>query len=155
MKKYILIPIIIIFIFVLLSLSNVMKDEIKETELSFKRLDTSILKPDRIPAQNIIFFNDEEWKKFWAKYGSGIEPQINFERYIVVGIFLGGRPDPGYGVEISSVKKKGSEIKIEFIEYLPNPSKGYIQIGVYPYDIVYFPKVEGKIVFLGTKKMRE
>ncbi|MEM2951181.1 MAG: protease complex subunit PrcB family protein [Nitrososphaeria archaeon] len=132
-----------------------MTDEIKKTEINFNRLDTRQLKPDRIPAQNIIFTNKEQWKEFWAKYGSGVEPEINFEKYIAVGVFLGEKPNPGYGVEIIDIKKKGEEVKIEFIEYLPNPLKGYIQIIVYPYDIVYFPKTEGKIVFFESKKMRE
>lgn len=157
MKKYIFIPIVIIATFVLLFLiRNVMTDEMKETEINFKRLNTSEfgLKANLIPAQKIIFYKKEQWKDFWIKYGSGIEPQIDFEKYIVAGIFLGEKPNPGYGVEITKVKKVNNKIEVKFTEYLPNPNLDYPSVLVYPYDIVYFLKAERKIIFSGSQIVR-
>ncbi len=157
MKKYIFIPIVIIATFILLFLiRNVMTEEIKETEINFKRLNTGEfeLKANLIPAQRIISHNEEQWSDFWAKYGTGIEPQIDFEKYIVAGIFLGEKPNPGYGVEITKVKKVNNKIEVKFTEYLPNPNLDYPSVLVYPYDIVYFPKAKGNIIFSGSQKVR-
>lgn len=158
MKKYIFIPIVIISTFVLLFLiRNVMTDERKEIEINFKKLDTSEfeLKANLIPAQRIIFHNEEQWNDFWAKYGSGIEPQIDFKNSIVTGIFLGEKPNPGYGVELANIKKVNNKIKVEFIEYLPNPNLDYPQVLSYPHSMFYFPKVKGEFIFSGSKKVRE
>lgn len=153
MKKYILIIPALVLLFLL---KNAIANEIKEEELIFKRLNISEfkLKANLIPAQKITFHNENQWNDFWTRYGSGIEPKIDFDKYIVVGIFLGEKPSPGYGVEITKVRKARNEIIVEFIEYLPNPDLGYPGVLVYPYDIVYFPRTEGNVVFTGLKKVR-
>jgi len=154
MKIFPLISVIIILIlFTLLSTSWTKK--LKETEVSFRRLDTSTLRCEKIPPHNVIFYNKEEWGTFWVKNASNNAPEIDFTKYYVAGIFLGVRPNPGYGVEITNIKKKNNEVQIEFTEFLPNPKTRYIQVIVFPCEMIYFSKVDGKITFSGSKKVRE
>jgi hypothetical protein len=127
----------------------------QKSTIDFNRVNTSTLKSNNISPQNIIFSNNEEWKQFWAKYGTNNEPKIDFSKYYVVGIFLGAKPNPGFGVEIKSIKGKNNYIQVEYAEYLPNPLMAYAQIAVYPYDMVYFPKTEGEIIFSGSKEIRK
>ena len=98
-------------------------------------------------ANNIILTTEVEWISFCSSNGILEIPEIDFEKYMVAGVFLGVKPNPGYGVEITSIKKKNKTIFIKSLEYIPNPLEGYIQVVAYPYDIVLFPKIDGEIIF--------
>ena len=125
------------------------------TKISFREVDSKGLNPENIPAQKVIFRNQKSWESFWEKYGKEAAPQIDFTKYIVVGVFLGVKPNPGYGVEITQIQKLESEILIHIIEYIPNPKYDYPSVIVYPYHIVTFPKTEGEIVFTVEQKVRD
>lgn len=156
MKKYLLMLVIsVVFLVGLVLIMFRTSEESQITRIDFTRLDTSRLKPNLIPAQNVVFYDEREWKDFWRKYGSGAPPQIDFGRYVVAGVFLGVKPNPGFGVEIKSIEQKNNHFQIEYIEYLPSPLKGYVQVVVYPYDMVYFGKVTGEIDFVGSKIERK
>lgn len=138
-------------------IGNIMSQEAKENEISFKSLNTKEFKlmANLIPPQKIIFRDEKQWNDFWNKYGSSNKPKIDFGRFIVLGIFLGEKPCPGYGVEITKVRKIKSKIIVEFIEYLPNPELGYPAVIVYPYDIIFFLRTEGNVIFSSRKKVRD
>lgn len=127
----------------------------QETFIDFKKLNISTLKPNNVPFQNIIFSSNEDWNQFWAKYNLGNEPKIDFSKYYVAGVFLGERPNPGFGAEIKGIKKINGYIQINYVEYLPNPLYDYAQVIVYPYELVYFHKTHGKIIFSGSKEIRK
>jgi hypothetical protein len=61
------------------------------------------------PAQ-IVIRNAETWAKLWnlaiVPYSPTLRtlPPVDFSKEIVVGVFLGEKPDPGYTIEIRSSK---------------------------------------------------
>lgn len=140
--------------------SSLPLDETNQTtELPFQEIDShgfnELLNPENIPAQKVIFRDQKSWQMFWEKYGKEAAPQIDFTKYVVVGVFLGPKPNPGYGVEIAQIQKSGSEISIHIIGYIANPKYDYPSVIVYPYHIVFFPKTEGEIVFTVEQKIRD
>lgn len=118
------------------------------------RFDASTLRPETIPAQNVVISDKDKLKAFWAEYGSAVPPKLDFSKYVILGIFLGERPNPGFGVKISDIIERSDTIEVRFTEYLPNPDMGYVQVIVYPFDMVYIPKTMKRIVFSGFKKVR-
>lgn len=122
-------------------------------EINFNRITDSISVEIEQP-KNIIITSEVEWNSFCATIKKTNTFEIDFEKYVVVGVFLGEKPNPGYGVKISTVKKMKDVVFIEYVEYIPKPFDGYIQFVVYPYDIIYFPKIDKEIRFASLKKMR-
>lgn len=123
------------------------------TTLAFQEVDSRGLNPESIPAQKVVFRDQESWEVFWEKYGKETVPKIDFTKDIVVGVFLGPQPNPGYGVEITQIQKSGSQIVVKVVERIENPNFGYIAVIIYPYHIVSFPKVEGEIIFTAEQKV--
>lgn len=111
---------------------------------------------DAIPAQERVFTDLECWHSFWAKYDLDKVPKVDFRTRLVAAVFLGAKPSPGYGVEISKItydpQKKRTIIHI--VELLPDPELAYAGVIVYPADIVIFPAKSGKVQFARTKKLR-
>jgi len=123
--------------------------------IPFEEVDSAGLDLEKITAQRVVFIDNESWKMFWAKYGEGTVPQIDFADHMVVGVFLGIKPNPGYGVEITKIQKSGIEILIHVIEYIPNPKYDYPSVIAFPHHIVSFPRTEGEVVFTVEQKIRD
>lgn len=122
-------------------------------EIPFYKVDSKGLIPKSIPVQKVIYKDQESWEAFWQRYGKESPPKIDFTKYVIVGVFLGAKPNPGYRVEITQVQKADSRILIKIVEYIPNPNRIYATIVIYPYCIIYFPKTEGEIIFKVEQKI--
>lgn len=109
---------------------------------------------DAIQAQERVFTDPESWRAFWSPYGE--VPRVDFEMHHVAAVFLGAKPNPGYGVEINKIiynpRKKLTVIHV--VELLPAPEMGYGAVVVYPADIVVFPAKPGKVQFARTRRVR-
>lgn len=110
-----------------------------------------------------LFRHDDKWKSFWEKgiapYASGRwirAPEIDFSKDMVVGVFLGERPDPHYGVEIRSVKPlPDSDPPVKVVRYREirhmigvfTPS-----LPVQPFHLRKIPRFDGDVVFEPVKR---
>jgi hypothetical protein len=132
-------------------------------EVNFRRLkieevqrqtDGNVKEEDAIPAQERVFTDLNSWRAFWSRYGKGKIPEIDFKTSYVAAVFLGPRPNPGYGVKINKIsydaRKKLTLIHVK--ESLPKPAMSYIDVVVYPADIVAFPAMAGRVQFVQTKR---
>ena len=122
--------------------------------IDFKYLKTRSLRAEEVPPQEVIFSTEESWMQFWNTYGEGEVPQIDFSQYVLVGIFLGARPNSGYGVEITNIERVNDQILIRFVEYLDR-RKSTLTVIVYPYNLIRIPKISRNIIFHGSKEVRE
>jgi hypothetical protein len=115
----------------------------------------SVKEEDAIPAQERVFCDSESWHAFWAKYSKDEPPEVDFKTHQVAAVFLGAKPNSGYGVEIDRVtydpKKKQTVIHV--IELLPDPKMGYAAVIVYPSDLVVFPAHPGNVRFARDQKI--
>ena len=58
---------------------------------------------------------DAEWTALWREHSPGRPaPAVDFSREMVLGVFLGSRPTPGYGVEIAGTRQQGGELPRAF-----------------------------------------
>ncbi len=117
-------------------------------------LPTQGLRAKEVPADKLVFTRQSDWTEFWAKYGAGAAPLVDFSQWQVVGVFLGERPNPGYGVDIAGYATAGTTIEVQYTEWKPAPGMVYAQVIVHPYDIVAVP-AGGRVSFKATTKQRE
>jgi hypothetical protein len=111
---------------------------------------------DAIQAQERIFADSESWRAFWSSYGVSEVPKVNFKIHHVAAVFLGAKPNSGYGVEINRITytpRKNLTV-IHVVELLPDPQMAYLAVIVYPSDIVLFPAKPGKAQFARTRRIR-
>jgi len=76
-------------------------------------------------------------------------PEVDFEKYIVVAIFLGERSSGGYSAEILSISSGKDELVVNIKENRPNPDEIHVTAICQPFCFVKIPKPNDKqdIVF--------
>lgn len=151
------------------AISNQTRNEtssLQSQEVNFRRLkieelqrqiDGNIEEKDAIPAQERVFTDLNSWRAFWSQYSKGNIPEVDFKTSSVAAVFLGPKPNPGYGVKINriSYNSRTRLTVIHVIELLPNPKMGYAAVVVHPAEIVVFPALPGKLQFVRTRKISE
>jgi hypothetical protein len=90
----------------------------------------------------------EEWASLWRAHGSSRPlPGVDFSREMVVGVFLGSRPNAGFAVEIVGYREAGDAVVVQYREITPAPDAITAQVIVSPYDMVAIPKRAGSVTF--------
>ena len=91
---------------------------------------------------------DAEWTALWREHAPGRPaPAVDFLREMVLGVFLGNRPTPGYGVEIFGTRLQGAELVVQFRETPPPPGRILAQLITSPFVIVARPLHQGPVRF--------
>jgi hypothetical protein len=94
----------------------------------------------REPLQ-IVIRSQTEWDALWKKHVS-IEmnppppPAIDFNKQIVIGVFLGEKPTGGYDVEIIRAEQTDGALVIHYREKNPPPGGIVIQSLTQPFHII-------------------
>jgi len=120
--------------------SEIAFERLRITEVENQNRGT-VRQEDAIPAQQRVFTDADCWRAFWKKHGIKA-PDVDFRTNWAAAVFLGPKPDPGYGVQISSIaydEVKGRVI-MRVTELQPDPDMGYAAVVVYPGDVVVFRK---------------
>jgi hypothetical protein len=94
-----------------------------------------------------------EWAAVWKENGANAPlPAVDFSREMVAGVFLGGRPTAGYGVEIVRTIGNSSALVVEYVETAPPRDRITAQILTAPYHLVAIPKHDGAVTFKKVDK---
>ena len=89
-----------------------------------------------------------EWTALWRDHaGAAPAPKIDFNKRMVVAVFLGSRPSAGYAVEITGTRADGAGLVVLWTERRPESGMVAAQILTSPGHIVTVPKVTGPIRF--------
>jgi hypothetical protein len=124
----------------------------EEEKIEIVPVELTGLNARAVPAGEYVFNERETWEAFWSKHGREPAPEIDFEQYTLVAVFLGRRPNPGYSVKIVGAEEKLGETIVKVAEYLPDPGMMYAQVIVYPFDAALIPKMNNTITFNTSKK---
>jgi len=94
----------------------------------------------RAPLQ-VVARSQNEWTALWREHASGDSssrppPAIDFEKEVVVALFLGERPTGGYDVQISRAEQTNDGLIIYYREKDPPPGGMVIQALTQPFHIV-------------------
>jgi hypothetical protein len=92
-------------------------------------------------AREVVVRTAAEWDALWRAHLPARQPAaVDFSKEMVVGVFLGSKPTPGYGVTIASAAEEGGVLRVRYRETSPPPDAISAQVITHPYLIVAIPK---------------
>ncbi len=98
--------------------------------------------------RQIVIRDAQAWAALWNEHQPGVPmPPVDFTRYMVVGVFLGARPNEGHELHIIDFKTLPDQIALEYQEFLPKEGVDYFQRLVQPYALKVIPKTDTYIHF--------
>lgn len=90
----------------------------------------------------------EEWTALWRSHAPGRPlPAVDFERSMVVGVFMGTRPTAGFAVEIVGTRQDHGSLVVQYRETRPGRDTITAQIVTAPYHLVAIPRFAGDVRF--------
>jgi PrcB C-terminal len=100
----------------------------------------------REPLQTVIR-NRDDWNAFWKRHAStdtppALAPIVDFDRQMVVGIFLGEKSTGGYEVEIVRAERRDSSLYFYYREESPPPGAMVTQALTQPFHLVKIAKYQ-------------
>lgn len=105
---------------------------------------------DEKEAAELVITDMAQWQKLWKRiFKNAVCPEIDFNKYAVVAVFLGVRPTGGYNIEFGAPAGEGRQMLIPYKEIKP---KGMVtQALTQPYKLKVFEK-KGNIKLRKEKK---
>jgi protease stability complex PrcB-like protein len=89
-----------------------------------------------------------EWASLWRQHAPNRpQPSVDFSREMVVGVYLGTRPTPGFSVEVTGYREAGDGAVVLYREASPPRDLIVAQVLTFPYHLVAIPKRTGTITF--------
>jgi hypothetical protein len=91
--------------------------------MPFTSMDLSVHSAVTTP-QTVVVRDAAAWAELWARHKRNIlpplpVPQVDFSRYMVIGVFIGTRPNGCYGTTVASVYRSGRKIHVTRIDREP------------------------------------
>ena len=123
-----------------------------ETRLSIDTVEKGYRSGIREPLQ-IVIRNQDEWNAFWKRHSSTDTnplpaPIIDFDREMVVGIFLGEKSTGGYEVEIVRAERSDSSLYFYYRKKSPAAGAMVTQALTQPFHLVKVAKYQNlQIIF--------
>jgi hypothetical protein len=111
--------------------------------LEWRGSDTAITHPGQI-----VIHNDEQWIHFWTEHHPHeVSPDVDFSRYMVVGVFLGARPATLFSVEMAAFHSSPGALVIDYKEIPPPTGTFEVGVTVYPYHLKAIPRSNVPVKF--------
>lgn len=98
--------------------------------------------------RQVIARTAAEFDAFWKQHSPGREPpRINFDREMVVGVFVGSRNTAGYSVELVGAEEGQGALVVRYREVAPPKAAIVAQIITSPYFLTVLPTYAGDVRF--------
>ena len=103
----------------------------------------------QVSSERLVAVRDEaEWSRLWSAHApERPRPPVDFSTEMVVGVFAGTRPTPGYGVEIAGWREAAGIVVVAYRETAPPRDAIAAQVLTSPFAIVTIPRHPGEIAF--------
>lgn len=104
-------------------------------------------------AQDLIIDNKAAMDSIWAAHYSYLDfspepPEINFDKDIVVGVFLGEKPTTGYWVKLDSIFiENGEQIVLVSTNDKPSDDVDIVQMATQPFFMAATTKTKHNLKF--------
>lgn len=95
----------------------------------------------------LVIKDQQSWENLWQKMFRDSAPAIDFDRSMVVAIFMGLQRTGGYAVTILSAEEREGQLVISYQETVPGPGDYVTQALTAPYHIKVIPRSELPVVF--------
>jgi hypothetical protein len=89
-----------------------------------------------------------DWKTLWQQHSPDRpQPQVDFAKEMVVGVFLGSRPTAGFTIEVVGVAQKDAALVVQYRQTQPSRDAVTAQVITSPYHLVALPTFAGDVRF--------
>ena len=98
-------------------------------------------------AKQVLVRTEAELRKLWQEHAPDRPmPTVEFSREMVVGVFMGSRPNAGFSTAIVSATAANGALMVRYSENKPVSGAVTAQILTFPYHLVAIPKADVKDV---------
>ena len=98
-------------------------------------------------AKQVLVRTEAELRKLWQEHAPDRPmPKVDFSREMVVGVFMGSRPNAGFSTAIVSATAANGALMVRYSENKPVAGSVTAQILTFPYHLVAIPKADVKDV---------
>jgi hypothetical protein len=93
-------------------------------------------------AKQVLVRTDAEWTKLWQQHApSHPRPAVDFTKEMVVGLFMGSRPNAGFSTAIvSATAAPDGTLIVRYTETVPAAGSVSAQVLTFPYHLAAIPK---------------
>ena len=92
-------------------------------------------------ARQAVVRSAAEWSTLWSQHaGDRSRPAVDFDKEMVVAVFLGTRPTAGFSVEVVGAREEGAALIVSYRESRPQPGAVAAQVLTSPFHVVAVPK---------------
>ena len=99
-------------------------------------------------ARQVTVRTTAEWDTLWRQHSPDRDqPRVDFERDMVLGVFLGSRTTAGFSVEIVNALVEQGILVVRFRETRPQGDRIAAQVITSPYQLVAVPRHRGDVRF--------
>ena len=92
-------------------------------------------------AKQVLVRTEAEWAKLWQQHNPDRpRPAVDFSKEMVVGVFMGSRPNAGFSTSVISTTAGNGALIVRYKETMPASGTVSAQILTFPYHLVAIPK---------------
>jgi protease stability complex PrcB-like protein len=92
-------------------------------------------------AKQVLVRTEAEWTRLWQQHSPDKpRPAVDFSKQMVVGVFMGSRPNAGFSTAIISTGVANGALIVRYTETVPQAGTVSAQILTFPYHLVAIPK---------------
>ena len=92
-------------------------------------------------ARQVVVRTAAEWTKLWQQHNPDRpRPAVDFSTEMVVGVFMGSRPNAGFSTTIISATAGNGALIVRYKETKPSAGAVTAQVLTFPYHLVAIPK---------------
>jgi hypothetical protein len=94
-------------------------------------------------ARQVLLRSEAELQQLWKQHSPDRPmPKVDFSREMVVGVFMGSRPNAGFSTAIVSATAAKGALMVRYTETRPPAGSITAQILTFPYHLVAIPKAD-------------
>jgi hypothetical protein len=94
-------------------------------------------------ARQVLLRSEAELRQLWKQHSPDRPmPKVDFSREMVVGVFMGSRPNAGFSTAIVSATAAKGALMVRYTETRPPAGSITAQILTFPYHLVAIPKAD-------------
>ena len=98
-------------------------------------------------AKQVLVRTEAEWARLWQQHATDRpRPKVDFSREMVVGVFMGSRPNAGFSTAVVSATAGNGALMVRYTETMPSAGSVSAQILTFPFHLVAIPKADVKDV---------
>jgi hypothetical protein len=98
-------------------------------------------------AKQVLVRTEAEWTRLWQQHATGRpKPSVDFSKEMVVGLFMGSRPNAGFSTAVTSATAGNGALIVRYTETMPGAGSVSAQILTFPFHLVAIPKADVKDV---------